>query len=313
MSEPATPPVVLYVGGTGRSGSTMLAGVLGEVSGLVSVGEVRFLWQRGILENRLCGCGSPFSGCDFWSAVLDRALGPAPAAHRAALASRLHSQLDRRTRLRTVPAHLRHLSDGDASELDDVLTRVYAAVAETAGCPVVVDSSKLPTYAALLSRLPAVDLRVAHLVRDPRAAAYSWRRRKLQPDLGPGAFMERRGATKSALLWTIWNRSLEALAGQDAYARLTYEAFLADPHGRASRLLGDLGLPGDLGSVFTTPDVVRLGEQHTVAGNPSRHRQGLVRLVPDSEWRASMSGTDRGVVTALTWPVMVRYGYSPRG
>lgn len=311
-------PAILYVGGTGRSGSTMLAGALGEVPGLVSVGEVRFVWQRGILEDRLCGCGSPFSGCAFWASVLDRALGPASTTPRAPLATRLHAELERRTRLRTVPAHLvhrgdpRHRADREVVELDAVLGAVYRAIAEVSGSPVVVDSSKLPTYAAVLSGLPAVDLRVAHLVRDPRAAAHSWRRRKLQPDLGPGAFMERRGATKSALLWAVWNRSLEALVGRGSYTRLTYEEFLSDPPGRSARLLRDLGLPGDVESVFTDPDVVRMSEQHTVAGNPSRHQQGLVRLVPDHEWRAEMSGIDRGVVTALTWPVLLRYGYSLR-
>lgn len=292
----------------------MLASVLGEVSGLVSVGEVRFLWQRGVLEDRLCGCGQPFSRCDFWAAVLDRALGPAPAAQRAVLATRLHAELDRRTRLRTVPSHLGHRAAGSSTELDDVLCRVYAAIAKTAGATVVVDSSKLPTYAAVLTAVEGIELHVAHLVRDPRAAAYSWRRRKAQPDLGPGALMERRGATKSAVLWAVWNRSLESLAGDNrgAYARLTYEEFLADPRGRASRLLADLGVPGDAGPVFTAPDVVRVAEQHTVAGNPSRHQQGLVRLVPDSEWRDRMSATDRGVVTALTLPVLLRYGYPLR-
>ena len=42
------PVRVLYVAGAGRSGSTVLANLLGEVPGFVSVGEVRFLWERGL-------------------------------------------------------------------------------------------------------------------------------------------------------------------------------------------------------------------------------------------------------------------------
>ena len=121
-----------------------------------------------------------------------------------------------------------------------------------AGAEVVVDSSKLPTYASVLDGLDGIDLRVAHFLRDPRAAAYSWRRKKLQPDLGPGAFMERRGAGKSAVLWSVWNRSLEMLAGDrpHAYARVTYEEFLADPRAEAQRLLDAFALAGDLDPVF---------------------------------------------------------------
>lgn len=307
---------VIYVGGTGRSGSTMLANVLGELPGYVSVGEVRFLWQRGIEQNRLCGCGEHFADCPFWNAVLDAALGPGSPAGRQALAGRLHAGLEARTRLRTLPRHLRGpgvAAPGD--ELADVLDRLYAAIAAVAGADVVVDSSKLPTYAALLAGLDGVDLRVAHFLRDPRAAAYSWRRTKPQPDLGPGAFMERRGAGKSAVLWSVWNRSLEMLAGNRprAYARVTYEEFLADPRIEAQRLLDAFALPCDLDPVFAWPDTVRLSMNHTVAGNPSRHQRGLVTLVVDNEWRDQMSATDRGAVAALTWPTLRRYGYRLRG
>lgn len=306
---------VIYVGGTGRSGSTMLANVLGEVPGFVSVGEVRFLWQRGIEQNRLCGCGEHFAECPFWSDVLDLTLGPAGDTDRKELAARMHTELEARTRLRTLPQHLRGAAGSDGhDELSTVLARLYGAISAVAGADVVVDSSKLPTYAAVLEDTEGIDLRVAHFLRDPRAAAYSWQRKKLQPDLGPGAFMERRGAGKSAVLWSVWNRSLEMLAGRrpNAYARVTYEEFLADPREEAQNLLDTFALDGDLTSVFAGPDTVRLSMNHTVAGNPSRHQQGLVPLVVDSEWRDQMSATDRGAVAALTWPTLRRYGYHLR-
>jgi hypothetical protein len=304
MDGHAGATTVIYVGGTGRSGSTMLANVLGEVPGYVSVGEVRFLWQRGIEQNRLCGCGEHFTDCPFWS-----------DADRKELAARMHVELEARTRLRTLPQHLRGSTGSDGQdELSTVLARLYAAISAVAGADVVIDSSKLPTYAALLEDTTGIDLRVAHFLRDPRAAAYSWQRKKLQPDLGPGAFMERRGAGKSAVLWSVWNRSLEMLAGRrpNAYARVTYEEFLADPREEAQSLLDTFALDGDLTSVFAGPDTVRLSLNHTVAGNPSRHQQGLVPLVVDSEWRDQMSATDRGTVAALTWPTLLRYGYHLR-
>src|SRR5580692_3233646 len=62
--------VVLYIAGTGRSGSTLLASLLGEVDGVFSAGEVRYLWQRGLAESRLCGCGVPVRECLIWSRVL---------------------------------------------------------------------------------------------------------------------------------------------------------------------------------------------------------------------------------------------------
>ena len=66
---------VLYIAGSGRSGSTILDNILGELDGFVSAGEVRFLWERGMRDDRTCACGEPFSSCPFWGDVLTRAYG----------------------------------------------------------------------------------------------------------------------------------------------------------------------------------------------------------------------------------------------
>jgi hypothetical protein len=60
---------VLYIGGFGRSGSTLVERILGQLPGFCSAGEIVFLWQRGLIENQLCGRGATFSECDFWTRV----------------------------------------------------------------------------------------------------------------------------------------------------------------------------------------------------------------------------------------------------
>ena len=44
---------VLYVGGWGRSGSTLLSHMLAQVAGHVSVGELRYVWQAGVAGRAL--------------------------------------------------------------------------------------------------------------------------------------------------------------------------------------------------------------------------------------------------------------------
>jgi hypothetical protein len=66
---------ILYIGGHGRSGSTILAQTLGQIPGFVNVGEVWQVWYRGFRENERCGCGQPFYSCEFWRAVGDEAFG----------------------------------------------------------------------------------------------------------------------------------------------------------------------------------------------------------------------------------------------
>src|SRR4051794_15439538 len=66
---------VLYIGGYGRSGSTLLVQLLGQIEGFHSVGEMWNIWQQCFTENQLCGCGKPFHECPFWSAVVEEAFG----------------------------------------------------------------------------------------------------------------------------------------------------------------------------------------------------------------------------------------------
>src|SRR5215831_5618830 len=68
MSE--TPVKVLFLAGKGRSGGTLLAGLLGQLPGFFSVGELNRLWDWGLDRNYQCGCGTPVRDCETWAAIL---------------------------------------------------------------------------------------------------------------------------------------------------------------------------------------------------------------------------------------------------
>ncbi len=287
----------------------MLANVVGEAAGTVSLGEVRYLWQRGLLEGRLCGCGRPVADCPTWCDHRRRAHG-ADEPDPAAVAGRL-AALARIRRLPVVllsrwwPDRLRRR----AGDVLDTLAGLYGAAGRDG---VVVDSSKLPTYAALLDVTPGIDLRILHLVRDPRAVAFSWMRLRRQPDKGATGFMEQRGALKSAALWLLWNLVTELLwAGRTGrYTRVRYEAFAADPGPVLEAAGAELGLR--LVPERLTGSTVEIGTHHTVAGNPSRMRTGPVAIRLDDEWRHRLDRRARLVTTAVTAPLLRRYGYRVR-
>jgi len=68
---------VLYIGGSGRSGTTIIGNILGSARGFVHVGELRYIFDRGLIQNRLCGCSAPFRRCSVWNEVLLQAFGSA--------------------------------------------------------------------------------------------------------------------------------------------------------------------------------------------------------------------------------------------
>jgi hypothetical protein len=176
---------------------------------------------------------------------------------------------------------------------------------------VIVDSSKRSSYAVFLSLLPFADLRVVHLVRDSRAVAYSWARRKESPAVVGGRLMPRMSPAKASRAWSVQNYSYDFLSGFARLSRLRYEDFVNDPTFYLAETLMRVGFDDEADSLH---DVVRgreisLSVDHTVSGNPARFRTSNIELQPDEEWRVKMRGADRNVVTALTAPLLLKYGY----
>jgi hypothetical protein len=286
---------VLYLAGSGRSGSTLVTTALGQIDGFFAAGELRYLWQRGLVDNRPCGCGLPFRDCPVWTTILK----DVPPVEPGEVAAGLRSRLRMRNRLR-VPPHPH----------DEAIAALYQAIHAAQG-GIVVDSSKLPPYGVLLDRLPGIELKVLHVVRDPRAAAFSWRRRRALDTAGDDRLMTRHPVWKAALLWSVWNAATVRLWGRGAYLRVRYEDLVADPEATLRRIATFAGAPPDVPLPFDADGLV-LHPTHSVAGNPSRHRTGGVPITADDEWRTAMPRRSRAVVTFLTAPLRGRLGYGRR-
>lgn len=313
VSETRDKIKVLYVAGWGRSGSTILTNILGQVDGFVSVGEINFLWQHGLIENRLCGCGAPFRECEHWTVVFSGAFGGLDGVDpRRMVRFQEEGVRTRHIPLMMVPWGRRHLRSRLGEYLGN-LERLYGAILDSTGGRVIVDSSKFPSYGYTLGMLPNVEMYVVHLIRDPRAVSYSWLKKKLQPDKEGGkGYMHRFDPVKSSLMWDAWNLSTEALWGRSPgrYMRLRYEDFVRSPRVTVERILGMVGeraprLP------FAGEHEAELGVSHTISGNPNRFETGTIELRPDDEWKRRMRTRDKALVTALTLPVMIRHKYRP--
>lgn len=305
---------MLFLGGLGRSGTTVLERVLGELPGACPAGELVHLWQRGVLDDETCGCGEPFSGCSFWAQVGDHAFG----GWDPALAHRMLELRARIDRTRHVPLlALPRLPRGrrtEHAEYVQVFSRLYRAIADVSGCPVVIDSSKHSSLAFCLRSAPGIDLRVVHVVRDSRGVAYSWTKEVLRPESGAtGDLMHRYSPAGSSALWMGHNLSFALLARLGTRTRLLrYEDFVAEPRRQVRELAEFVGLPAAEGPTFVDDSTVALTPSHTVAGNPVRFRNGPMTLRRDDAWRTTLPRRRRLLVQLLTFPLLGRYGYLRR-
>jgi hypothetical protein len=309
---PVTTPLI-YVGGSARSGSTLLERLLSGIPGFCSVGELVFVWDRGLRRNDRCGCGVPFRNCPFWTDVGAAAFGgwsqlDVDEAVRLRAVIDRHRNLDRLAGLRR-PGKL-------AADLTAYMTltdQLYRAVRLVSGASVIVDSSKHASYALLLRRLPAFDLRLVHLVRRSHGVAYSWSKRVRKPGVGDGSsLMTVIPPRRAVTYWVADNLLFEALARRvPSSTRVRYEDLVADPQANLRKILCNLYLtPTDQELGFLTAAAAELPVTHAFSGNPGFQPGPLALRPADDDWRAAMSVSQRAMISAVTWPLLARYGYA---
>jgi hypothetical protein len=306
---------IVYIGGIGRSGSTLIDRLLGQVPGVCAIGELVYMWQRGIAQGNRCGCGEPFSQCPFWQEVLTAAFGGAQNVD-AARVEHLRAAVDR---ARFIPLLLApSLRPAFRAKLDEYVsycTRIYDAVRAVSGCEVIVDSSKAPSFAFCLRSSRRVDLRVVHVVRDSRAVAYSWTRKVPRAEATGPTYMPTLRPVRTAGQWNYHNVALQMLeATGTPTLRVRYEDLVSRPYEKLAEIAEFTGVPSAPEQLsFIGADEggswADLRVSHVASGNRMSFRTGRIPIRLDDEWRASMSSTDRRTVTALTLPLLGQYGY----
>ena len=320
---------LLCIAGTGRNGATMLTRMLGELPGYVAVGELGYLWDKGLIKNQDCSCGLSFLSCPFWEQVGQEAFGGWDQVDAREITTLRESASFRHRHLslwmslpfllapRLSPRYRRQVLD-----YAEVMGKLYRGIHVASGGRIIVDSMKRPYHVLLPRHIPGIDMSVVHLVRDSRGVVYSRfklvdrRQATVATDLlKVQAEAARKGATKrgghpplrSAFHWLSIN-----LAFQTVLPRLSiptsivrYEDLVRAPRQVLRRLTG----ASDDDLAFVQGNVVDLPPGHLVAGNQVRLSSGPLSLREDDAWRTGLVGRRRRAVELVTWPLMRRYAY----
>ena len=297
---------VLYIAGFERSGSTILNRVLGQIDGFVAWGELRDIWQHGIIENRSCTCGTLFRECHTWTKIVDTAYGKIDQVKAQEM-----TKLLQKTRDSVLPHYFGiwkkpFIKNGIEKYLKS-LEKLYQAIQATTGSKVIVDSTKASWYGYVLGMLPTIDLYVVHIVRDSRGVCHSLQRRKSKGE----QFSQWYNPIHASLSWNFKNSLVEMLLNRSPgrYLRITYEDFVQNPKVAATSLL-NLVKEAKTELTFVEDCTINMNIDHIFAGSPSsRSEIGAVKLCLDERWKQEMNPIDKAVVTSLTFPLLQKYGY----
>jgi hypothetical protein len=279
LEEATSLAKLIYIGGYGRSGSTLLEYLLADDGNVVACGEVaRHL--HTFRARRTCTCGREAKECPVWGRFQ---LGPEAA-----------QDWDHR---RLTLAMLDHVS---------------------AHYAVMVDSSKTAwgswsTPFRLRQRLGS-DFLLVHLVRDPRAVCWS----TIKTRMGRSPLKRDRRRTtpagrcfRTALGWMAANLSCEIFGWlyPRQYLRFRYEDFARAPEQVLEDILARVATGVPRGRRRAEPE----DNRHQLYGNRTRFRPvSGTRLEEDVAWKSAMPKGYRWLALSLSWPLALRYGYFGR-
>jgi len=292
--------------GSPRSGSTLLNMMLGDCKNVFAAGELCNMVSAMDRQQSFCSCGAVANRCPFWSRA------------RTAWSQRSDG-IDGMNYLR-IQSRFERLRRYGRRWDSDPLFHIYVAhtqalfraLGEVSGTRTIIDSSKSPIRAMALARIPSVNLRVIHLVRDVRGVACSLMKSwNGSPENGIGTPIAGRSPIRTSAEWLglNWIANRVRLMMKDRAILIRYEDLVMDPKATLERA-----------SVFTGLDLISVlaklerGEAllpgHVIEGNRLR-MQRQVQLRPDVRWRTELSAFQKFLLPVLAGPIAWRYGYRP--
>jgi len=284
---------LLFIAGSGRNGSTLLARLLGQIDGYQNIGEAtQYLFNERMIAKQIpCGCGRPLSKCEFWQEIISD-IG---IDEIRPLSTSLMS-------MRQIPMMLSPIKSPSfqkkIQKLLSVSIEYYEAIQKKSGCKVIVDASKNPTNAFILGQLPDIDLYVVHLVRDPRGTVSSWSK--------PKGYLRSFPMHTTTLWWLAYNLFSELLRFSiKKYVLVRYEDFVQDPSKHITKIAQAV-TNQDITPNFIEGSQVWIDTQHMLGSNPDKLSSGQV-MIKDQHW--DLPWFKVWFVSLATFPLLLRYHY----
>jgi len=302
---------IIYIMGTGHSGSTLLDITLGSHPDIFNASEIGNFWRHALSarsNEAICSCGEPLDRCPIWAGRVERwqALSGEPdlRAYRAFN--------DRFARLSNWSGIIRagQTKSPDFERYARANRALFEMTQKASQRNAITDSSKSPARALALSVDPDIDLFVIHLVRDARAVAWSHLKRENRRRA------QGRKASSFGVLGTVFEWLMINTAGNRLRARLPagrsalirYEAWIKDPLPIFEQLGQQMGL--DLATPLAESLRARVitNRSHIFNGNHIRLNETLT-LRLDTDWQTALSANQQRLAMAISGGMMRSFGY----
>jgi len=295
--------------GSPYTGSTLLGFLLNNHPECASIGAATGLTAKVDLATYVCSCGARFKDCEFWNQIAARTV---ELSHPVTVFKKdfwnTHPRISRHRWLNGLL--IRSLGSSSLNAARDMVigglgpvqrtmseatlstASLARAVLEATGKTVFVDTARDHQRPKYLMRSPVDDLKVIHLIRDPRGNTAS--------------IMKHTGveASKAARQWRHYNLEADRVKKLflDSWMLLHYEELCADPQDTLDRIARFIG-------IGPTPVSLKVqNDRHHIIGNSMRLRD-LGEIREDQTWREMLNENDLRDIARITGAASHRFGY----
>ena len=305
-----TPIPYVCMPGSPYTGSTLLGMLLGNHPACASIGAATGLTARVDLDTYLCSCGVKFTDCGFWGRVARRTIElehpvtvfekdfwntHVRVSHRRWLNGLIVSSLGNAPLTAARNAVIGRVGPvaRRVSEARDSSWSLARAVLEVTGKGVFVDTARDHQRPRYLAGIPLLDVKVIHLVRDPRGNVASIMK---HTDVG---------VWKAARQWRHYNVEADRIRRRfrpESWMRLRYEELCDAPQATLDRVARFIGVePAPISTLLET------SERHVI-GNSMRLR-ALDEIHEDLSWQPTLSPRDLRTIARVVRTTSHRLGY----
>ncbi len=306
------PVCVIYITGSGRSGSTVLDIVIGNHKNIFGAGELINVVKSAWINNEYCSCGEKGKTCEFWSNVRQEWENSIRSKdlEKYITLQKMFEKFGMRSLLMLIREKIHFTTQ---FKMYAIQTRsLFRAIHSVSGNKIIVDSSKNPIRALALSMIPGIDMHIIHLVRDGRGVTWSNKKAfKKNVKMGLQRELYAKPVWRTAAFWIVVNllsTSVRHWISPHKSILVRYEDFVTCPSETLLKI-GDL-VNCDFGEVVKDiENQTGLTISHTIAGSRMR-MLGRVNLKLDEEWKTKLPLIDKWLFWVFAGWLLNSYRYN---
>jgi hypothetical protein len=303
---------VIYIAGYGRSGSTLLARILGSHENIFAVGELINFLKLIDSEESVCSCGKKIQRCEFWSDIIQK-FGKD--------FDNISELKDIQKRYESFSCFFRRIFERGSyrrARYADLTQYLISSIFQNLPNDVryIIDSSKT-TWSRFFrpisfAKIGSLNVKVIHIIRDGRGCIWS-NIKGADTGLLKGADLNRQVSFpvfRTAAHWLFANMGahvFQAINPSKDYCWIRYEDLIERPEETYVKLGEFLGVCFDqqIEMIRTSGDIP---PGHLIAGNRMRSFK-KIRIKADVEWKKRLRLHQQLLFWFFGWPLALFYNY----